>query len=141
MTWEGFRAIKTVLIVEILSVYHERVELPHEPDWNSLMNTNQTLLLQALKVKQINTQGFSATSGDLIGQLIEGQDDVKVKMKNICAFISPELFNQVEDMGQLLDLSKRQIVEMALVDFLDKANSIIQEVDVFEGVQNLKKEA
>jgi hypothetical protein len=100
------------------------------------MNTNQTLQLQALKIKQRNTQGFSAISGDPIGDFLE-QPDVKAKMKNICAFISPQLFSEVEEMGDLLDLSKRQIVEMALVDFLNKAQSVLQEVDVFEGVQPL----
>jgi hypothetical protein len=103
------------------------------------MNTYQTRQLQALKIKQLNTQGFTTTGGDLIGQLIEGQEEAKVKMKNICAFITPELFTEVEEMGNLLDLSKRQIVEMALVDFLNKAQSVLQEVDVFEGVQPLKQ--
>lgn len=104
------------------------------------MNTHQTLMLQALKIKQLNTQGFMATSGDLIGDFLE-QPDVKAKMKNICAFISPQLFGEVEEMGNLLDLSKRQIVEMALVDFLNKAQAVIQEVDVFEGVEPVNQEA
>lgn len=104
------------------------------------MNTHQTLMLQALKIKQLNTQGFTATSGDLIGDFLE-QPDVKAKMKNICAFISPQLFGEVEEMGNLLDLSKRQIVEMALVDFLNKAQAVIQEVDVFEGVEPVNQEA
>jgi hypothetical protein len=105
------------------------------------MNTHQTLMLQALKIKELNTQGFTASSGDLVGNLVESNEEVKVKMKNICAFITPELFGEVEEMGNLLDLSKRQIVEMALVDFLNKAQAVIQEVDVFEGVEPLKQEA
>lgn len=105
------------------------------------MNTDQKLMLQALKIKELNTRGFSSTSGDLIGNLIETQEELKGKMKNICAFISPELFSDVEDLGNLLDLSKRQIVEMALLDFINKAQAVIQEVNVFEGVQPLTNEA
>lgn len=95
------------------------------------MNTDQTLLLQALKAKQLQTQGFTGP-GDLLGQLIEGQEQVKAKMHNICAFITPDLFRDIENVAGILDLSKRQIVEMALVDFVAKANAVIGQVDVFE---------
>lgn len=103
------------------------------------MNTTQTLMLQALKVKELNTRGFASVSGDLINNMIENSDELKVKMKNICAFITPTLFNDVEELGLLLDLSKRQIVEMALTDFLAKAYQIVEEVDVFEGQAPVQK--
>jgi hypothetical protein len=105
----------------------------------SPMNTHQTLMLHALKAKQLNDQGFSG--GDLVGNLIDGQEEVKAKMKNICAFISPELFNEVDVLTHLLELSKRQVVEMALVDFIEKANAVINEVDVFENVKDSDQEA
>lgn len=95
------------------------------------MNTEQTLMLQALKAKQMQSVGYSY-SGDLIGQMIEGSEEVKAKMHNICAFITPELHGDITSMCELLDLSKRQFVEMALVDFLAKAQAIIDQVNVFE---------
>jgi hypothetical protein len=90
------------------------------------MNSRDKLLLQALKLKELNTQGFTG-DGDLVGQVIE-QDEAKAKMKNLCAYISPVLFDEVNQVGELLNLSKRQIVEMAVIDFLAKAHDVIEEV-------------
>lgn len=92
------------------------------------MNSRDKLLLQVLKLKELNTQGFTG-DGDLVGQVIE-QDEAqaKAKMKNLCAYISPVLFDEVNQVGELLSLSKRQIVEMAVIDFLAKAHAVIEEV-------------
>lgn len=92
------------------------------------MRTDETLLLQVLKFKQLNTNGHSL-GNDLVGRMIDSDPEVKEKMRNICAFISPELFGEIENLGNLLDLSKREIVEMALLDFVEKANKIIREVN------------
>lgn len=91
------------------------------------MDTREKLLLQALKLKELNTQGHTG-GGDLIGQFLE-QDDVKAKMKNLCAYVSPALFDEVTQIGELLDLSKRQIVEMAVIDFLAKARDVVKETN------------
>jgi hypothetical protein len=95
------------------------------------MNTNQTLLLQALKAKQIQSVGHNL-SGHMIDKLLDGSEEVKSKMHNICAFITSELHGEITSLSDILDLSKRQIVEMALVDFVAKAHATIDEVDVFE---------
>lgn len=97
------------------------------------MRTDETLLLQVLKFKQLNTRGHSL-GHDLIGRMIEDQPEVKEKMRNICAFISPELFEKIENLGNFLELSKREIVEMALMDFVEKANKIVEQVDPFPKV-------
>lgn len=95
------------------------------------MRTDDTLRLQALKLKELNTRGWSGP--DLLEHLIEANPQVKEKMRNICAFISPELFDQVEGVCSLLSLSKRQVVEMALHDFLTKADSIMEETGAYPG--------
>jgi hypothetical protein len=94
------------------------------------MRTEETLLLQALKLKELNTRGYSGP--DLIDSVINANPEVaKEKMRNICAFVSVELFNNVEGVCQLLSLSKRQVVEMALLDFMEKASKVIEETDAF----------
>jgi hypothetical protein len=98
------------------------------------MRTDETLLLQVLKFKQLNTKGHSL-GHDLVDRMIEDQPEVKEKMRNICAFISPELFEKIESLGNFLELSKREIVEMALLDFVEKANKIVEEVDPFSGLE------
>jgi hypothetical protein len=94
------------------------------------MKTIDKLTLQALKLKELNTEGHTG-GGDLIGQFLE-QDDVKEKMKNLCAYISPALFDEVSNIGDLLNLSKRQIVEMAVIDFVAQAWEVINQTGALE---------
>lgn len=101
------------------------------------MNTHETLLLQVLKFKQLNTRGHSL-GHDVVGRMIESQPEAKEKMRNICAFIAPELFEKVENLSGFLELSKREIVEMALLDFVEKANKIVEEVNPFPSDEEFK---
>lgn len=99
------------------------------------MRTDETLLLQALKLKQLGSTGHSA-DGDLIEQLLlQNPDAAKEKMRNICAFITPELFDQVANVCNILSLSKRQVVEMALVDLMQKANKIINDTEALKAFE------
>jgi len=101
------------------------------------MNTHETLLLQVLKFKQLNTRGHSL-GHDAVGRMIESEPEVKEKMRNICAFIAPELFEKIENLSGFLELSKREIVEMALLDFVEKANKIVEEVNPFPSDEEFK---
>lgn len=92
------------------------------------MNTDEILTLQALKFKQLHVQGHSLPA-DFVEQLIDQHPEVKAKMRNICAFIDPSLFEKVENLCGILDLSKRQFVEMALQDFVQKAGATIDRFD------------
>ena len=95
------------------------------------MRTEEILLLKALKVKELYTKGHSGDF-DPVELLSVAEPELAKKMtRNICAFISHELFNEIEELGQLLSITKRQIIEMALIDFRQKANKIIGEVDPF----------
>jgi len=101
------------------------------------MRTDETVLLQVLKFKQLQTKGHSL-GDDLIGRMIESDPEVKQKLRNICAFISPELFEKIESLSNFLELSKREIVEMALQDFVEKANKIVRDVDPFPSEEDFK---
>ena len=96
------------------------------------MNTNDILLLKALQLKQ-SIEGDQ--SSDLIDHILEQNPQAtKEAMRNICAFISPQLFKQVEDICNNLSLSKRQVVEMALIDFMEKADKVIDQVNPFDSL-------
>lgn len=99
------------------------------------MRSDETLLLQALKLKQLGDNGHTG-DGDLIEQLLlQNPETAQMKMRNICAFISPELFGQVAQVCDVLSLSKRQVVEMALVDLMEKANKIISETEALKAFE------
>ena len=99
------------------------------------MRSNETLLLQALKLKQLGDKGFSGDGDMLELLLLQNPEAAKEKMRNICAFISPELFDDVSNVCNILSLSKRELIEMALVDVLEKAHKVIDETGALKAFE------
>ena len=98
------------------------------------MRSDEIIRLQALKLKEVNSN--SAGSNGLLDAVLEQNPEVaKEKLRNICAFISPQLFDEVQSLCSLLDLSKRRFVEMALQDAIEKTHSIVNEVSPFREEQ------
>jgi len=101
------------------------------------MNTREILILKALQFKQMCQQGHSLDSGDLVDRLLDS-DPVKADelSKNVCARIPLELAKDMEAIGGLLNLNKREIITLALNDFLDKAKATLDEFEAFpeEGI-------
>ena len=94
------------------------------------MKSSEIIMLQLLKFKEVN-QNSNASLVDAV--LSQNPEAAKESLRNICALISPELFNQVEEAASMLDISKRLIVEMALIDFMEKVKGLVEEVNPFEG--------
>ena len=91
------------------------------------MNPSDTLRLQALKLKQMNTQGSDIPEALL--EIAMQQNPEQKEFRNICALISVPLFEEVEGLASMLKLTKRRIVEMALIEFMAKAGEIVNEVN------------
>ena len=89
------------------------------------MNTRETLVFKTLAWKQTLTGSGHA---DLVDHLLD-QDQEKADelTKNVCARIPLQLAKDMETLGGMLDLNKREIITMALYDFLDKARDTITE--------------
>ena len=93
------------------------------------MNTRETLILKALQFKQLHTSG-SSMGGALVDHLLEQNPEKADELtKNVCARIPLQLAQDMETLGGMLELNKREIITMALYDFLDKATSVIDEFD------------
>lgn len=93
------------------------------------MTPSEIVQLHALKLKHLHHRGNSG-GGDLLEVLAQQNPEAfKSELRNICALITPSLFSEVENLCNVLDFSKREFVEMALLDFVDKTNAIIREVD------------
>ena len=55
-------------------------------------------------------------------------------VKNVCAKVSIELSDDLDEVCNLLSISKRQFIEIALIEALSKARQIMDdEVEMFEG--------
>ena len=61
----------------------------------------------------------------------------KLKMRNVCALISTELFDRLETSCAFLDVSKREFIESALIEALDAADKVIEEIGVNEHYERL----
>jgi predicted transcriptional regulator len=89
------------------------------------MNTRQTLVLKALQFKALHT-GYNNSS--LIDAMLEDNPERADELtKNVCARIPRELAERMEELGGLLKINKREMITMALNDFLIHARDVIDE--------------
>jgi hypothetical protein len=95
------------------------------------MNFDETIRLQSLKLKELNTRGSNFADKLIDMALADPAQTSQLPLKNICAMVTQQMFDEVDGLCQLLDISKRSFVEMALRQALDNAASIVNEVQPF----------
>ena len=115
-----FRGFQNLNDTDIMKFHVKPINKPKE-----VMNTRETLILKTLAWKQTLT---GTGHGDLVDHLLEqnpeGADEIT---KNVCARIPVQLAKEMDTVGNMLDLNKREIITMALIDFLDKARDTLTE--------------
>lgn len=102
------------------------------------MNTREILILKTLQFKQLHQHGHSFDDdGSFVDQLLDADPEKADQItKNVCARIPLKLAQEMEGIGGLLNLNKRELITLALHDFLDKAKATLDEFDAFpeEGI-------
>ena len=98
------------------------------------MNTRETLILKALEFK--NVQSGASIDGLVDHLLAQNPEQADSITKNVCARIPISLAEEMESLGGLIGLNKREIITMALIDFLEKANGVLDEFDAWPGDHN-----
>ena len=104
------------------------------------MNTREILVFKTLAWKQtLTTGGLGSLNADLVDRALdENPEQADTLTKNVCARVPLQLAQDMEAVGGMLDLNKREIITMALNDFLDKARDTLTEFkawpDDVEGV-------
>ncbi len=93
------------------------------------MNTREILVFKTLAWKQtLTTGGLGSLNADLVDRALdENPDQADTLTKNVCARVPLQLAQDMEAVGGMLDLNKREIITMALNDFLDKARDTLTE--------------
>lgn len=91
------------------------------------MNLNELVRLKALEQKRFN-QGEGDLHDALIDDLLKRDGG---EFRNICAHISPQLYDEIDSLCSALDISKRRFVEAALIDAVKTSSAIVQEVKPF----------
>lgn len=65
-------------------------------------------------------------NGKLLDLMAE-DPDYQLPLKNVCAKLSVPLSDEIDRICGLLDVSKREFIQAALVDAIRKANEILEE--------------
>lgn len=98
----------------------------------------------------------SATLGDLeshieSGSLLKSDDGQTVRrtsleeafpqlrIKNVCAKLSGDLVDRLDNSLSILGMSKRDFIEMALVEALDRVDQELADIDAFEFIESRQK--
>jgi hypothetical protein len=72
----------------------------------------------------------------------KGLEDVSpIPLRNVCAKLSVQLVERLDNALGILDISKRQFIELALVEALDKVDKVLEDVDAFEYCEKPEQEA
>lgn len=93
------------------------------------MNLDEMIQLGTLKLKA-DMQGLGVER--LFGEAVF--EDHKDKLRNVCALISPELFEALDDACQKLSVTKRQFIEAAIAEGVQRAEASLATLQhVLEG--------
>lgn len=82
------------------------------------MNFDEKIQLKVLQLKA------GMADGKLIDHIIEAGD--VPALRQMCAKITPQLHDRLDQMTNLLDMSKREFVEAALIDALNRADEVLE---------------
>ncbi|MNG29292.1 hypothetical protein D3C84_1146970 [compost metagenome] len=58
-----------------------------------------------------------------------------LKLQNVCAKLEQSLVDRLDNALSVLDMTKRDFIELALIEALNKVDSILDETDAFEFVE------
>lgn len=90
------------------------------------MNFDEVIRYKALALKA------TISNNNLNGMFDHLLTDETPETRNICAIVSTTLFNNVENVTNLLSISKRAFVEQALIEAVERAHFIIKQVNPME---------
>jgi hypothetical protein len=101
------------------------------------MTPSQIIQLQALKLKS-TIDGHHPAIIDSVIANPANEEGLKKDFRNVCALIPSFQFEELEGLCNLLDLSKREVITMALNVFIPMAQKIVSEVNPFESEEAAK---
>lgn len=91
------------------------------------VNFEETIQLQVLKLK-----AQSSIRGQLLDHVLES-DNPPIQVRQMCAKVSTQLYDELESVCGLLDMSKREFIEGAVADAISRAKDVIDRSGVLGG--------
>lgn len=81
---------------------------------------------------------FGSVLYEGLDHLIENADEIgNVKLRNVCAKLSSQLADRLDNTVGLLDVSKRRFIEIALVDAMNRADELMKQHGLLEQFENI----
>lgn len=87
--------------------------------------------LNALVTEKILSRISQQSNSDLVDQVLTSED-AQGQIKNVCAKVSIELSDRIDELVGILGCSKRKFLEAAFLEAVDKAEMIIQREGFYE---------
>ena len=82
--------------------------------------------LEALVLSKVLDLVSNLHGADIHHTMIPSGDDA-TGLKNVCAKLTSELSDELDNVVSLLGISKRRFIEAALIDAIERANKIISD--------------
>ena len=101
------------------------------------MNRQQELL--TYKILHFKNMGANTNLSDLIIEpSLEGESptNLRLKLKNVCVKLSPQLVERLNNAISLLDMSKRLFIETALIQSLDEFDRLCSDLNIHDETEN-----
>lgn len=100
---------------------------------NKINRFNQFIQHKALDFK------FTSNNQQLTEMLMNDEEESKKwPVKNVCAKLVVPLVERLDSTLNTLSISKRQFIEYAIIEALDRADEIMNEVDIVEFLREEK---
>lgn len=90
-----------------------------------MMNLDELLQLQVLKLKAVQS---GRVPGELMDRLLDDPEGSPV-VRNMCAKVSPQLYDELEKVCSLLSMTKREFIEAAVSEAILRAHRLVDEHD------------
>jgi hypothetical protein len=90
---------------------------------------------QYIQHRVLSFKFLNVDNGKLFDHLLESGQLVEtgsVELRNVCAKLSVELAERLDNTLSVIDMSKRQFIEMALIEALDKVDQAVESLDAFQ---------
>lgn len=71
-------------------------------------------------------------NADLLDLVAEDRLDHNVPLKNVCAKVTPQLADQIDEIVAMLGVSKRRFLEAAFIEAVQRAHEIMKAEGVWE---------
>ncbi len=98
-----------------------------EKEKNKINHFDQFIQYKSLDFK------YSSSGAKLFDLIIEdSEQSEKLPLKNVCAKLHIDLVERLDNTINSLDISKRVFIEYAIIEALNRADEIMNEVDITE---------